>query len=264
LKAHRSSLGTLQLEMARTVVFSSAALALAAAGVWWLRASGGNGEDEDDEESTCSKDEVLQFFAELQRQMPEKMDPIMQQIQMIKAQKPDLDMAMLTPQIASHFDKSLLQAQAELLAEMDVPLAEIDAATHGFMDAGDGDVLAAVAKFRALYTGFGGKVEVNLPADLDEAKMSRAYDAWAEARDKGSSATVAEVRKGFVSEAQMRVLKAREVALMDEALKKFGLDEMVFSSALQHFMKVSPTFKAKVYEDSQEQAELEKKTANQG
>jgi len=249
--------------MARTAAISAAALTLAAAGLWWLQASSGADEDEEGDERVPKAD-VLKFFAELQQKMPENMTPIMQQIQMIKAQKPDLNMEAIAPQIAAHFEKSLIPAQTELLETLGVDESDMDVSTHAYMEEGDGEVLAAVSKFRSLYTGFGGKVEVKLPPNLDEAKMCQVYDAWAEARDKGKNHTMAEFRKGFVSEAQNRVLKEREVALMDEALKNFGLNEVVFNSALQHYMKSSPSFKAKVIEDAQEQAEIEKKTANKG
>ena len=187
--------------------------------------------------------------------MPPKMAPLMQQLEQVKAQNPNVNEEELSKFVAQNFDKTLLSVQEKVFADYGVAEADVDEATHAYMAAGDDEVLEIVNDFRTMYTQFGGTVEIELPSDLTEDVMLAAFDDYAEARDKANEVIMMELQRsqGKMSEAQHRVLMLHAQTLMNGALKKHNLSPLVWQSAVKVFIASSARFKAKHDEDSIEQ-----------
>ena len=235
-------------------------MAVVAGGAYLLWARGGE-DGEEEAEETLPREMILDLFSELTKQMPGKMAPLMQQLEAVRAQNPGVNEAELMAFVSQHFEKTLLEAQAKLFAEYGVEEADVDEATHFYMGENDQEVLTLVNEFRQLYVQFGGTVEVELPSDLTEQVMLAAFDDYAEARDKANATIIAELQRsqGQMSEAQHRVLMAHAQTLMNAALKKHGIDALVWQTAVKKFLESSAAFKAKFDEDTAEQEEKMKK-----
>lgn len=145
-------------------------------------------------------------------------------------------------------------SQEALLQEFDVDEIDVDASTQYFLKTEDEEVVEAVTKFRKLYADFGGNVELELPSDLDENKMCAALEDYSAARDEAHSAVMSEVQSssGMLTEVQQNRLKKLEDDLLDSALKKHGLTQAVWQTAVQVFLGTSQKFKSKFEEDEQE------------
>ena len=157
--------------------------------------------------------------------------------------------------VSQNFDKTLLAVQEKLFQDYGVEESDVNASTHFYMAQQDEEVLGLVNDFRTLYTQFGGSVEIEIPEDLTEAKMLLAFDDYVEARDKANDAIIIELRRsqGQMTEAQHRVLMAHAQTLMTAALKKHGISQLVWQSAVKQFLETSAKFKAKHDEDALEQ-----------
>ena len=239
----------------KVAVLTAGALALAGGAWYWSSAGDDDGGDEGSDETEVPQEQVLEFFAKLQKAVPEKMAPLMQQIAQIQGQ-PGVDKAQLMKVIAQQFDKCCLGAQAELLQELGVDEEDMSQATHVYMRKDDDDVLEAVNDFRSLYTlQYGGAVEVDLPKDLDEDKMCAAFDTYCAARDDADKTYMKELQKkqGQITPEQHMLLLKRANHLMGSALKKHGLSVFQFQSASAEFAETSTKFKAKHDKDEQEQ-----------
>jgi hypothetical protein len=82
--------------MAVKTAATAAALALVAG--WYLFGSSAAAEDDDDfdEESAVPREQVLEIFYELKKQMPQKMAQVVQQLEQIRAQYPTIPQEQLT------------------------------------------------------------------------------------------------------------------------------------------------------------------------
>lgn len=240
--------------MAKPVVLSLTA-ALAVASAYWFLTRGDDDDGEADDH--LPREMILDIFTELKKQMPAKMAPLMQQLEAVKAQNPNVNEAELMKFVSQNFDKSLLGVQEHLFQEYGVEESDVDQSTHYYMDQQDEEVLAMVNDFRTLYTQFGGSVEVELPESLTEEKMLAAFDDYVEARDKANDTIITELQRsqGKMSEAQHRVLMSHAQTLMAAALKKHGITQLVWGSAVKKYMETSAKFKAKHDEDATEQNE---------
>ena len=87
--------------------------------------------------------------------------------------------------------------------------------------------------------------------------MLAAFDDYVEARDKANDTIITELQRsqGKMSEAQHRVLMSHAQTLMAAALKKHGITQLVWGSAVKKYMETSAKFKAKHDEDATEQNE---------
>jgi hypothetical protein len=159
--------------------------------------------------------------------------------------------------VSQNFDKTLLAVQEKLFQEYGVEESDVDESTHYYMAQQDEEVMGLVNDFRTLYTQFGGAVEVEVPGDLTEAKMLLAFDDYVEARDKANDAIINELQRsqGKISEAHNRFLMSHAQTLMAAALKKHGITQLVWQTAVKKFLDSSPKFKAKHDEDALEQNE---------
>ena len=76
--------------------------------------------------------------------------------------------------MVSNFDNQLLATQEKLFRDLSLEEADVDRSTHYYLRQGDKEVTSVVNDFRQLYTNYGGEVELDLPATLDEDKMCAA------------------------------------------------------------------------------------------
>jgi len=242
--------------MKTAAVTASAVAAVGLAYWYWSRADDDAvGGDDDADGDTLPREMILDIFNDLQKEMPAKMAPLMQQLEMIKSQNPSVNEAELMKFVATNFDKVLLGVQEKVFAEYNVDEADVDAATHFYMSEQDAEVLEAVNDFRTMYTQFGGEIDIEVPVDLTEAKMCAAFDDYAAARDKANDLIMVELQRsqGKMTEAQHRVLMTHAQSLMAAALKKHGISQAVWPSAVKAFMASSAAFKSKFEEDAEEQ-----------
>ena len=159
-----------------------------------------------------------------------------------------------------------MATQEKMFRDLGVEEADVDRSTHYYLRQEDREVTSAVNDFRQLYTNYGGEVELDLPATLDEDKMCAAFDDYVVARNQAHEAIVMQVEnlkrtQGSLNEAQQRAIgtKLQQAAavMMEEALKKHGLTELVFQAAMKKFMVTSEKFRTKFMQDQQSQRELQ-------
>ena len=164
--------------------------------------------------------------------------------------------------VVQNFNNILLAVQENLFKDLGVEEADVDYATHYYMRQEDKEVLNIVQDFRQLYSNFGGEVELDLPADLDEKKMIAAFEDYVAAREQAQEAIMKQLNQIKSNGGQMNELQQQQIglqlqqaaaALIAGALKKHDLTELVFQAAMKKFIAESPAFKAKVDQDKQRQ-----------
>ena len=168
--------------------------------------------------------------------------------------------------MVSNFDNQLLATQQKLFRDLSLEEADVDRSTHYYLRQGDKEVTSVVNDFRQLYTNYGGEVELDLPATLDEDKMCAAFDDYVIARNQAHEAIVMQVEtlkrtQGQLNDVQQRSIsqKLQQAAsqMMEEALKKHDLTELVFQAAMKKFMITSEKFRTKFMKDQQSQREAQ-------
>ena len=164
--------------------------------------------------------------------------------------------------VVQNFNNILLAVQENLFKDLGVEEADVDYATHYYMRQEDKEVLNIVQDFRQLYSNFGGEVELDLPADLDEKKMIAAFEDYVAAREQAQEAIMKELNQIKSNGGQMNELQQQQIGLQLQqaaatlitgALKKHDLTELVFQAAMKKFIAESPAFKALVDQDKKRQ-----------
>ena len=85
--------------MAATAIKTTAALTFLAAASWYFLASTADDDDDEDfdeDELTVPREQVLEIFRDLKKQMPQKMQQVVQQLEAIRAQYPTIPQEQLS------------------------------------------------------------------------------------------------------------------------------------------------------------------------